>query len=196
MGRSRPGGLGFRRAQALEVGLSAGFGNTVNDPFVNRRFVRADVEYLLDFVGAEVSLLYSPDLGDSDWTPLAKQLVNDYKISPDISKITSAVLVQGKVLARDGRAGSARVTTGLGVGVGLVSTSDDLVALGDNSESAMATAEQEHLAWTMSLQSEATWGGIGIRLRMDRVTYTEVIATETEEKKSPVCLSLGLLLRG
>jgi hypothetical protein len=31
---------------------------------------------------------------------------------------------------------------------------------------------------------------------MDRVTYTEVIASEIEEKKSPVCLSLGILLRG
>jgi hypothetical protein len=31
---------------------------------------------------------------------------------------------------------------------------------------------------------------------MDRLAYTEVIASETEVKKSPVCISLGLLLRG
>jgi len=94
------------------------------------------------------------------------------------------------------RAGSARVSTGLGVGVGLISTSDDLKALGDDSDAAKATENQDHFAWTMSLQSEATWGGIGIRLRMDRLTYTEVIGSDTEEKKSPVCISLGLLLRG
>ena len=84
---------------------------------------------------------------------------------------------------------------GLGLGVGLVSTSDDLSALGTESEQALATAEQGHFAWTVSLQSDATWEGIGFRLRVDRFSFTEVIAVEVEESKRPVTVSLGFLLR-
>ena len=186
--------LGFSaHAEGLNVG--AGFGTNYNDPFISQTFVRVDAGYQFGVVGVEASVLYSPDRGQDDWKALTEQLVNYNRVSPDISKVGLGGDLQAVFMTPSSSAGAAKVSAGMAWGVGMVYTADDLVALGDESERAMSTAFQWHPTTVGSLISQASWSGVGLQLRVDSMSYTEVISTDIYESKRMNVLSLGLLFQ-
>jgi outer membrane beta-barrel protein len=68
--------------------ISPHVGWVTNDPFVERRLIGASyTHHLTEIFAAELSFTYSPDFGEGDWTDLTRQLVNENRVSPDISKI-------------------------------------------------------------------------------------------------------------
>ena len=60
-----------------------------NDPFLNRYIIGTTLAYnVTEIFAVETSFDFAPDLGESDWKPLTKQLVEENHVSPDISKLT------------------------------------------------------------------------------------------------------------
>ncbi|MEE2751387.1 MAG: hypothetical protein VX519_08145 [Myxococcota bacterium] len=181
-------------AQAEGLNVGVGLGTNYNDPFVSQVFARWDVGYQFGILGVEGSVMYSQErVENQDWTALTTQLVDYNNISPDISRAGLGADIQAVLMTPPSTAGAANVSAGVAFGLGMVHTVDDLEALGDESARAQATEIQNHPAMVTSLISQATWSGVGLQLRVDSVAYTEIIQTDTEEKKRMNVLSLGWL---
>ena len=58
-------------------------------PIEATNIVGTGINYnLTEIFAVELNLDFSPDLGDTDWKPLTKQLIEENHVSPDISKLT------------------------------------------------------------------------------------------------------------
>jgi hypothetical protein len=74
----------FMKIHRFEASPHAAF--VANDPFLNRYIVGSGLAYhFTEIFAVEGSFDFSPDLGESDWKPLTKQLVEENNVSPDIS---------------------------------------------------------------------------------------------------------------
>ena len=135
---------------------------------------------------------YSPDFGESDWKPITAQLVNENKVSPDISKLTYYANVNFQFSPIYGKiaVGGRRIVNFdiFGTfGTGFVHTLDDAEAMqakqGEDNDF-FATQSQHH--------ATTNFGGgfrfiftknFALRLEGRSMQYIETISSTTLEMK-------------
>ena len=106
-----------------------------NDPFLNRYIIGTGIGYnLTEVFAVEAMLDYSPDLGQADWKPLTKQLVEENSVSPDISKLTAFgefAFVFSPIYGKAAVLGRKVINFDVygKFGAGMTQTADDLTAL-------------------------------------------------------------------
>lgn len=183
-------------AHAFELVGGLGYAQVVNDPFYTPRGPAARLEARpVDWLGVGAAGGWYPYGGEDTWSPLAKSLLHEQSISPDVSSITSSLGVLVTVAPFRGVVGSWSSRVGLTAGVGAVHTVDDLVALQAVGEPQFeATSEQFHPFGSVGVFGELRRGVWGGRLGIDRMSYVEVIGTETKEDKNPVWVGMELAL--
>jgi hypothetical protein len=164
----------------------------VGDPFVRQFGVQATVAIpRAAHYGAMLGTGVYFNHGESSWKPLTKQLVEENKISPDISTLVfsgyGALYVEPAHFSQ----GEFSSAVGAYAGIGFAATEDDLVALGDDSPEARATAEQIHPAGVFGLYADLQFSSSGrLRFRAHNVAYVEAIASKTLEKKNLLFLGV------
>ncbi len=180
--------------QAFELAGGLGYAQVVNDPFFTSRGLSARLEARpLDWLGVGATGGWYPYGGIDTWSPLSKSLLSGYAVAPDVSAMNSSLGGVVTVSPFRGVVGSWSTRVGLSAGIGAVHTSDDLEAFQAQGEPRFeATRDQFHLYGSMGLFGEVRRGAWGGRLRMDRMSYVEVIGTETTEDKNPVWLGVDL----
>ena len=81
----------IQRKNFLKIGRGEGgvhLGFVTNDPFINRYLFGGDFTYhVTEVLGLGIDGTFSPDFGQGDWKGITDQLVNNNKVSPDISKL-------------------------------------------------------------------------------------------------------------
>lgn len=184
----------FLKIGRFEVGPSLGF--VANDPFLNRYIVGGTFDYHLTEVFAfSAQLGYAPILGqggqdDPDWKPLSKQLLLKNSVSPDISKLTlngSAGLAYSPIY---GKAAVGRKIIIFDIyghfGLGIVRTSDDLLALQRvGEESAIATQNQFHPTTVIGAGARVAFSPlVAARVEGKSLSYIETIDSTTLEMKN------------
>jgi len=178
--------------QAAEIVFGVGYAQVVNDPFYTSRGATARAEVRpLDWLGVGVDGGVYPYRGFDGWNALAKQLVSDHSVVPDVSPMKYTLGAVATVAPLRGTLGTWSSRVGLVAGVGAVRTDDDLEALQAEGEPAFEETElQFHPYGQLGLFGEVRHDVIGGRLRLERMMYTEVVGSELEEQKNPVWLSL------
>jgi outer membrane beta-barrel protein len=188
----------FLKLGRFEITPNVAF--VTNDPFLNRYILGSGFSYhFTEIFAMELNLGFSPDLGEADWKPLTRQLVDNNHVSPDLSPLTyfgnatfsfspiyGKVAVSGKKIIRFDIFGA--------FGMGAVRTADDLEALGEtNSEPALATQYQ--------IQPTTNFGGgariilndsMAIRIEGRSLVYIETIGSTTLEMKNNFILQGGV----
>ncbi len=173
-------------------------GFVTNDPFINRRLGGLSFAYhMTEIFALELMLGYAPDFGQADWKPLTRQLVDKNKVSPDISKLTlfshaafQFSPIYGKVAVNGRKIINFDVFGTFGMGATL--TQDDLEALGDDSETAVATQIQWHATTNIGGGARViineNWA---IRAEGRSLVYIETINSTTLEMKNNFIVSLA-----
>ena len=170
-----------------------------NDPFLNRYIVGTGLNYnLTEIFAVEMNMDFSPDLGDTDWKPLTKQLIEENHVSPDISKLTyfgSATFlfspVYGKVAVVGRRIINFDIFAAFGMGV--TRTSDDLEALDTEATDDRAVATQHQMHPTTNFGGGARIifdQNLAFRLEGRSLVYIEAVNATTLEMKN------NLLIQG
>jgi len=189
----------IQRKNFLKLGryeLSPYLGFVTNDPFINRYLFGFNAAYhLTEIFAVELNAGYSPDLGESDWKPITSQLVNENKVSPDISKLTFFTNfgfqfspIYGKVALSGSRIINFDVFGAFGMGLTL--TQDDLEALGNDSPEAVLTQNQWHPTTNMGGGVRiAVDDSFAIRVEGRSMVYIETIASTTLEMKNNFLLA-------
>lgn len=186
----------FLKLGRFEASPFLGF--VTNDPFINRRLGGLAFAYhMTEIFALELMLGYAPDFGQADWKPLTRQLVDKNKVSPDISKLTlfshaafQFSPIYGKV-AINGRKIINFDVFGT-FGMGTTYTQDDLEALGDDSETAVATQNQWHATTNIGGGARVivneNWA---LRAEGRSMVYIETINSTTLEMKNNFIVSLA-----
>lgn len=174
-------------AQAGQAHVFAGYDRAVNDPFVVRRGLHVGAGFAPNEVLSFDTGLYGyPDLGEADWTPLTRQLINEARVSPDISKITARgdLVVRIAPFSREWE--WLHVRTGFHAGVGFVRTKDDLEALqAEGDPRAMSTELQLHPTAISGVHAEVrTPYVVGLRVKLETVRFNEAVNGTTVEMKA------------
>ncbi len=172
--------------QTFQVGVATG----VNDPFIYRNGVLVEASsFLGESYGVSGHAAYYPDRGDSDWTALASELVNEFHVSPDVARVNSDFGFTFFVEPYSTQTTAGRGAFGAYSGLSMVRTTDDLEALQQVGDStAMATQIQSHVAGIFGFYASVYLGDspIGLRVRSHRVSYVETIASYTLENKAEI----------
>jgi outer membrane beta-barrel protein len=186
----------FLKLGRFEASPFLGF--VTNDPFIYRRLAGLSFAYhMTEIFALELMLGYSPDLGQADWKPLTRQLVDENKVSPDISKLTLFTHaafqfspIYGKI-AINGRKIVNFDVFGT-FGMGFTRTIDDLEALGDDSSTAQATAIELHATTNIGGGARViinqNWA---LRAEGRSLVYIETINSTTLEMKNNFVVSLA-----
>lgn len=185
----------------LRFGFSSGFETVTNDPFLNRTGVRLGTSIApAPWVEFGPSFIFFPILGnggenDADWKPLAKQLLTENSVSPDISKMDWELQAVVRVRAVSYETGAWTFAIGALAGAAAVHTQDDPIALqvdpGDPAFS--ATANQVHFGPVAGLYWDALSGNFGLRFRAEKVGYIETIYSTTLEMKNNMVVGAEML---
>jgi outer membrane beta-barrel protein len=179
----------FLKLGRFETSPYVGF--VTNDPFINRYLFGVGGAYhLTEIFALEANIGYAPNLGQADWKPLTKQLVEENKVSPDISKLTMFTNfgfqfspIYGKVAINGSRIVNFDIFAAFGLGTTL--TQDDLEALGDDSPEAQATANQWHPTTNIGGGARVVFNDmIAFRIEGRSMVYIETIASKTLEMKN------------
>jgi outer membrane beta-barrel protein len=163
----------FMKIHRFEASPHAAF--VANDPFLNRYIVGSGLAYhFTEIFAMEGSFDFSPDLGESDWKPLTKQLVEENNVSPDISKLNyfaSISMQYAPIYGKVALVGKNIINFDIygNFGLGMTRTADDLEAL-------QATGDAKAESTQFQFQPTTTFGG-GLR-----VSFTENIAARIEGK--------------
>lgn len=172
--------------------LSPHIAFVANDPFLNRYIAGVGIaNHITEVFAIEVTADFSPDLEEGDWKPLTKQLVEENRVSPDISKLTyfGALTFQfspiyGKVAVVGREIISFDIYGQFGMGI--TRTADDLTAL---------QAEGDPRAQSTQFQMHPTtnFGGglrigfspnISARVEGRSMVYIETVNATTLEMKN------------
>ena len=163
----------FMKIHRFEASPHAAF--VANDPFLNRYIVGSGLAYhVTEIFAVEGSFDFSPDLGESDWKPLTKQLVEENNVSPDISKLNyfaSLSMQYAPIYGKVAIIGKNIINFDVygNFGLGVTRTADDLEAL-------QATGDAKAEATQFQFQPTTTFGG-GLRVR-----FPENLAARVEAK--------------
>lgn len=186
----------FLKVGRMEPGIHLGF--VTNDPFINRYLIGASFTYhFTEIFGAEVTATFSPDFGKGDWKPITNQLVNENKVSPDISKIIWAAGGNFQFSPLYGKLALAKKTINFDVfgvfGMGVVGTFDDLEALQCESDpQCVDTEKQIHATSNIGGGFRVVFSkNFAIRIEGRSLIYIETINSTTLEMKNNFVLLGG-----
>jgi outer membrane beta-barrel protein len=162
----------FLKIGKFEVGPHLGF--VSNDPFINRYIFGANAGYhFTEVLSAELAGSFSPDFGQGDWKPITRQIIDNNKVSPDISKVIWVLNATAQFAPIYGKLAvnkSIIIFDIYGIfGMGVTGTQDDLEAIqcaGVEGTPCVLTASQQHFTTTVG-------GGF-------RVALTDTFATRIE----------------
>ncbi len=170
-----------------------------NDPFLNRYIVGTGINYnLTEIFAVEMNMDFSPDLGDTDWKPLTKQLIEENHVSPDISKLTyfgSATFLFSPVYGKVAVVGKRIINFDIfaAFGMGVTRTSDDLEALDTEATDDRAVATQHQMHPTTNFGGGARIifdENLAFRIEGRSLVYIEAVNATTLEMKN------NLLIQG
>ena len=182
--------------------LSPHIAFVANDPFLNRYVLGVGVTYnLTEVFGVEAMLDFSPDLGDADWKPLTKQLVNENSVSPDISKIGafgSFCFVFSPIYGKAAVVGKNIINFDIygKFGMGGAQTTDDLKALSggksENNETALSTQVQFHPTTNFGAGAKIIFNpNVAARVEGRSLIYIETVDATTLEMKNNFLLQFS-----
>ncbi|MEC8193143.1 MAG: outer membrane beta-barrel domain-containing protein [Myxococcota bacterium] len=170
------------------------FAFVANDPFLNRYIVGAGINYnLTEIFAIEANFDFSPDLGDADWKPVTKQLIEENNVSPDISKLTvfgSATFLFSPIYGKVAVVGREIINFDLfgAFGMGMVRTGESLEALDaeQNNERAVLTQYQMHPTTNFGGGARIIFGeNLALRVDGRSMVYIETVnATQLEMKNN------------
>ncbi len=165
-----------------------------NDPFLNRYIVGSGINYnITEIFALELNLDFSPDLGDADWKPVTKQLIEENHVSPDISKLTyfgSATFMFSPIYGKVAVVGRNIINFDIfaAFGMGMTRTSESLEALDaeQNNERAVVTQHQLHPTTNFGGGARIIFGeNLALRLDGRSMVYIETVnATQLEMKNN------------
>ncbi|HJN73597.1 MAG TPA: outer membrane beta-barrel domain-containing protein [Myxococcota bacterium] len=171
-----------------------------NDPFLNRYIAGGRLGYhVTEIFAIEAEIAYSPDLGEADWKPLTKQLVDENHVSPDISKLMliSNMTFQfspiyGKVALRGNNIINFDVYGAFGMGI--TRTNDDLNALqAEDDPIALETEVQIHPTTNFGGGARVVFNEfVAVRVDGRSLVYIETVNSTTLEMKNNFILSGGV----
>lgn len=165
-----------------------------NDPFLNRYIAGAGINYnITEIFAVEVNLDFSPDLGDADWKPVTKQLIEENHVSPDISKLTyfgAATFMFSPIYGKVAVVGREIINFDIfaAFGMGMTRTSESLEALDAEStnERAVVTQHQVHPTTNFGGGARIIFGeNLALRIDGRSMVYIETVnATQLEMKNN------------
>ena len=170
-----------------------------NDPFLNRYIVGTGLNYnLTEIFAVELNMDFSPDLGDTDWKPLTKQLIEENHVSPDISKLTyfgSATFLFSPIYGKVAVVGRNIINFDIfaAFGMGMTRTSDDLQALDTEAtdDRAVVTQHQMHPTTNFGGGARIIFSeNLAFRAEARSLVYIEAVNATTLEMKN------NLLIQG
>jgi outer membrane beta-barrel protein len=164
-----------------------------NDPFLKRYIVGSGINYnITEIFAVELSLDFSPDLGESDYKPVTNQLIKKNSVSPDISRLTyfgSATFlfspIYGKVAVMGGKIINFDIFASFGMG--MTRTSECLECL-DSDEELDLTVNTQH-----QMHPTTNFGGgarvifnenLAFRLEGRSMVYIETVNSTQLEMKN------------
>lgn len=182
----------------------AHFGGVSNDKYVRRLIVGAGAAYhVTEVFGVELDGGFAPDLGQSDWTGLTQQLVNENQVSPGISKLLAYGTLSMQYSPMYGKIALGRDSIinldffGL-FGPGIAFTVDDEEA--NNVEDDIAflnTQSQAHPTINLGFGARAVFNNtIALRVEVRNQSYIEVINSTSLEMKQLIILQAGVSFFG
>ena len=184
----------FLKVGRFEVGPHLGF--VTNDPFINRYMVGASFAYhITEIFAAELTGTFAPDFGKGDWKPITTQLVNQNKVSPDISKIIWTTAVNFQFSPIYGKLALSKGTINFDVfgvfGMGVVGTNDDLLALQcDDDPQCIDSEVQTHPTSNIGGGFRVIFSkNLALRLEGRSLIYIETINSTTLEMKNNFILA-------
>ena len=170
------------------------FAFVANDPFLNRYIVGSGINYnLTEIFAIEANIDFSPDLGDADWKPVTKQLIEENNVSPDISKLTyfgSATFLFSPIYGKVAVVGREIINFDIfaSFGMGMTRTSESLEALDAeaNNERAVLTQHQMHPTTNFGGGLRIIFGeNLALRVDGRSMVYIETVnATQLEMKNN------------
>ena len=170
-----------------------------NDPFL-RRYVVGLVGgwYLSEIFSIEADVGFSPTLGEADWTPITRELIEHNHVAPDLSRLTlfgggsfAFTPIHGKVAV----AGRIVHFDLFGVfGMGVVRTVDDLELIGASDDlPALETANQLHPTTRYGGGARVLLGpGVALRIEARSLVYIETISGDVLEMKNNLLVQGGV----
>jgi outer membrane beta-barrel protein len=171
------------------------FAFVANDPFLNRYIVGTGFGYhVTEIFAVEANLDFAPDLGDGDWKPLTHQLVEQNNVSPDISKLTlfgNLGFQYSPIYGKVALVGRKLINFDVygAFGMGFTKTTDDLQALGEEDEAALATQNQTHPTTNFGGGIRVIFGeSIAARVEARSLVYIETVSATTLEMKNNLIL--------
>ena len=170
-----------------------------NDPFLNRYIFGVGVAYnITEVFSVEGMLDYSPDLGDADWKPLTKQLVEENSVSPDISKIGafgSFCFIFSPIYGKAAVIGRNIINFDIygKFGMGMTQTVDDLSALqAEEDERAQSTQVQFHPTTNFGAGTKIIFNpNVAARVEARSMIYIENVNGTTLEMKNNLLLQFS-----
>lgn len=179
----------FMKIGRYEFSPQIGF--VTNDPFVNRYLGGASLTYhVTEVFGVEFNGTFSPDFGVGDYKPITDQLINENNVTPDISKIVyfGSMNFQYSPIYGKVAVGQKIIMFDLfgAFGGGVVGTSDDLVALGKETDAdALATENQLHPSLNYGGGLRVVFSkAFALRLEGRGLSYVEVVESDNLEMKN------------
>jgi len=181
-------------ALAVEGSVGIGLEGTWNDPFVNTVGARLSAELSpFPWLRAGVAGGVYPLAGEQSWTDLTRQLHDQHNLAVELSHMLGRGM--GEVTwvplrtTSDGPRGRWEESLGLTVGLGGVLTQDDHETLGvtqGTNQSYDTHAREWHPASVLGVVGEVRCERWGVRLRMERLRYVEVVLDIVQEEKAPL----------
>ena len=169
-------------AMAMDLVGSAGAEVSINDPFTNTVGVRLGLEtpvrpwLTLGLTGSTY-----PDLGESAHTNLLSRLLEEYKVSPNISDLRWRGTVEAHFVPLEVASGGWTRRLAAHIGLGAIHTIDDDSMLFDNPDF-LLTQVQIHPMTLMGLSGEIYRDRLGLRLRIERTSYSEDTMMDTQSR--------------
>ncbi|MCB9761388.1 MAG: outer membrane beta-barrel domain-containing protein [Alphaproteobacteria bacterium] len=154
--------------------------------------------HITEIFAVEAALGFAPDLGEGDWKPITKQLVEENHVSPDISKMTfignvtfQFSPIYGKVALNSRNIINFDIYGAFGMGA--TRTVDDLNALQAlNDPIALATQVQTHPTTTFGGGARVIFNEwFAVRVDGRSLVYIETVNSTTLEMKNNFILSGG-----
>lgn len=161
----------------LQIGPSA----LVSDPLLRQFGIQGTATIpLTDHYGVLFGTGIYLNRGQADWSALTKQIVEENKVSPDISKHRLSAYSALYVEPAHFSDGDLSASIGAYAGVGFVNTQDDLEALGSDSSEAQATANEIHPAGIWGMYTDLYFTPTThMRFKAHKTHYIEVVASKT-----------------
>ncbi len=176
-------------------------GFVTNDPFINRYLLGANFAYHpTEIFAVEASAVFSPDFGKADWKPITHQLVEENRVSPDISKILfygslnfQFSPIYGKLAVVGDRIINFDIYGAFGSGV--AHTEDDLEALqcSDADPRCNATASENQVTMNFGGGFRVIFtDALALKLEARSMIYIETVNSTTLEYKNNLMIQSGV----